>query len=37
VEIDLDFGPLIASWRFLLGGLGLTLALSALTVLCSLV
>ena len=37
MEIDLDFGPLIASWRFLLGGLGLTLALSALTVLCSLV
>lgn len=34
--MDLDFSPVLESWRFLLGGLGLTLALSALTVLCSL-
>ena len=34
--MDLDFSPLIDSWRFLLGGLELTLALAALTVLCSL-
>jgi polar amino acid transport system permease protein len=35
--MDLDFSPLLDSWRFLLGGLGLTLALAALTVLCSLI
>jgi len=35
--MDLDFSPLLDSWRFLLGGLELTLALAALTVLCSLV
>jgi len=35
--MDLDFSPIIDSWRFLLGGLGVTLALSALTMLCSLV
>jgi polar amino acid transport system permease protein len=34
--MDLDFSPLIDSWQFLLGGLELTLALAALTVLCSL-
>jgi polar amino acid transport system permease protein len=35
--MELDFSPIIDSWRFLLGGLGVTLALSALTMLCSLV
>jgi len=35
--MELDFSPVIDSWRFLLGGLGVTLALSALTMLCSLV
>ena len=35
--MDLDFSPLLDSWQFLLGGLGLTLALAALTVLCSLI
>lgn len=35
--MDLDFSPLFDSWQFLLGGLGLTLALAALTVLCSLI
>src|SRR3984957_15352452 len=34
--MELDFSPVIDSWRFLLAGLGLTLALSALTMLCSL-
>jgi polar amino acid transport system permease protein len=34
--MGLDFSPVIESWRFLLGGLELTLALSAMTVLCSL-
>jgi len=34
--VSLDFSPLLHSWRFLLGGLGLTLGLAALTVLCSL-
>src|ERR1700733_2771246 len=34
--MDLDFSPVIESWRFLLGGLELTLALAALTVVCSL-
>jgi polar amino acid transport system permease protein len=33
----LDFSPVLESWRFLLAGLGLTLLLSLLTVLCSLV
>lgn len=33
----LDFSPVLESWRFLLGGLGLTLALSVLTALCSVV
>jgi polar amino acid transport system permease protein len=35
--MDLDFSPLLDSWQFLLGGLCLTLALAALTVLCSLI
>lgn len=35
--MELDFSPVVDSWRFLLGGLGVTLALSALTMLCSLV
>jgi polar amino acid transport system permease protein len=35
--MELDFSPVIESWRFLLGGLGLTLALSVMTMLCSLV
>src|SRR5277367_4850086 len=35
--MEFDFSPVIDSWRFLLGGLGVTLALSALTMLCSLV
>lgn len=35
--IDLDFTPVLDSARFLLGGLELTLALSLLTMLCSLV
>jgi polar amino acid transport system permease protein len=34
--MDLDFEPVIDSARFLLGGLGLTVALSALTILTSL-
>ena len=34
--MDLDFTPVIDSAWFLLGGLGLTLALSALTILTSL-
>jgi polar amino acid transport system permease protein len=34
--MNLDFSPLIDSWRFLLGGLELTLALAVLTMLCSL-
>ena len=35
--MEFDFSPVIDSWRFLLGGLGVTLALSGLTMLCSLV
>ena len=35
--MTLDFSPVLESWRFLLGGLGLTLLLSLLTVLCSLI
>src|ERR1700724_1601656 len=34
--MDLDFTPVLDSGWFLLGGLGLTLALSVLTVVCSL-
>jgi polar amino acid transport system permease protein len=34
--VSLDFSPLLHSWRFLLGGLGLTLGLAGLTILCSL-
>jgi polar amino acid transport system permease protein len=34
--MEFDFSPVIDSWRFLLGGLGVTLALSGLTMLCSL-
>jgi polar amino acid transport system permease protein len=33
--LELDLSPIWDSWRFLLGGLGLTLLLSLLTVLCS--
>ncbi|MBS0536559.1 MAG: amino acid ABC transporter permease [Proteobacteria bacterium] len=33
--MSLDFTPLFDSWRFLLGGLGLTLGLSALTIVLS--
>lgn len=35
--MSLDFTPLFDSWRFLLGGLGLTLGLSALTIVLSIV
>jgi polar amino acid transport system permease protein len=35
--LEFDFSPLIDSWRFLLGGLGVTLLLSIVTVVCSLV
>ena len=35
--MSLNFSPVLDSWQFLLGGLGLTLALAALTVLSSLV
>lgn len=35
--MSLDFTPLFDSWRFLLGGLGLTLGLSALTIVFSIV
>jgi polar amino acid transport system permease protein len=35
--MELDYSSVLDSWRFLLGGVGLTLALSALTMLCSLV
>jgi polar amino acid transport system permease protein len=34
--MDFDFSPIIENWRYLLGGLGVTLALSAVTVLASL-
>ena len=34
--MDLDFSPVLESGWFLLGGLGLTLALSVLTAVCSL-
>ena len=33
--MDLDLSPLWDNWRYLLGGVGLTLALSVLTLLCS--
>jgi polar amino acid transport system permease protein len=35
--MEFDFSPIIDSWRFLLDGLRVTLALSGLTMLCSLV
>jgi polar amino acid transport system permease protein len=35
--MELDFSPLLESWRFLLGGLGITLLLSLMTALSSLV
>jgi polar amino acid transport system permease protein len=35
--MDLDFSPLIDSWRFLASGLGLTIVLSAAAVVCSFV
>jgi polar amino acid transport system permease protein len=35
--MDIDISPILESWRFLLSGLEMTLALSVLTVLCSLV
>ncbi len=35
--MDLDFSPLIDSWRFLASGLGLTILLSAAAVVCSFV
>ncbi len=35
--MELDYSSVFDSWQFLLGGLGLTLALSVLTMLCSLV
>jgi polar amino acid transport system permease protein len=35
--LEFDFSPLIDSWRFLLDGLGVTLLLSIITVVCSLV
>jgi polar amino acid transport system permease protein len=33
--MDIDFSPLLDNWRYLLGGLGLTVGLSVLTVVCS--
>ena len=33
--MDLDLSPLSENWRYLLGGVGLTLGLSVLTLLCS--
>ena len=35
--MDFDFSPLLESWQYLLGGLGITLLLSALTALASFV
>ena len=35
--MDFDFTPVLENWQYLLGGLGITLALSALTVVTSLV
>ncbi|MFI4994735.1 MAG: amino acid ABC transporter permease [Hyphomicrobiales bacterium] len=35
--MELDFSPVIDSWQYLAGGIGLTLLLSLLTVACSLV
>jgi polar amino acid transport system permease protein len=35
--MDIDISPILESWRFLMSGLEVTLALSVLTVLCSLV
>ena len=35
--MDFDFSPLLESWQYLLGGLGITLLLSALTAAASLV
>jgi polar amino acid transport system permease protein len=35
--VELDFSPVIDSWQYLAGGIGLTLLLSLLTVACSLV
>jgi polar amino acid transport system permease protein len=37
MPMDLDFSPVLDSWQYLLHGVGLTLALSFLTMLCSLV
>ena len=34
--MELDLSPLLDSWQYLVGGLGVTLLLSLLTVLCSL-
>ncbi|HEX2943299.1 MAG TPA: amino acid ABC transporter permease [Rhodopila sp.] len=36
MPLDLDFGPLLHSWRYLAAGLGVTLLLSALTIVSSL-
>ena len=35
--MDLDFSPLIDSWRFIASGLGLTILLSVAAVVCSFV
>src|SRR5580658_6804180 len=35
--MELDFSPVVDSWHFLLDGLGITLALSSLSMMCSLV
>ena len=35
--MDLDFSPLLDSWQYLLGGLGITLLLSAMTAIGALV
>ena len=35
--MEFDFSPLVESWQFLLGGLGVTLLLALVTVVCSLV
>ena len=35
--MEFDFSPLLESWQFLLGGLGVTLLLALVTVVCSLV
>src|SRR5438132_8504 len=35
--MEIDLSPILDSWRYLLGGLGVTLLLSVVTVVCSIV